>query len=45
LHFGPAQFVLRVEPIPLEVWPRIVLVAATIIVAMEIHKLLRRPAG
>jgi calcium-translocating P-type ATPase len=44
LYFPPTQFVLRVEPIPLEAWTRIVLVAATIIVAMEIHKLLRRPA-
>jgi len=43
LYFPPAQFVLRVEPIPLEAWLRIVLVASTIIVAMELHKLLRRP--
>jgi cation-transporting P-type ATPase F len=42
LYFPPAQFVLRVEPIPLEAWLRIVLVASTIIAAMEIHKLLRR---
>jgi calcium-translocating P-type ATPase len=42
LYFGPAQFVLRVEPLELEAWPRIILVASTIIVAIEIHKLIRR---
>ncbi|MBN1205387.1 MAG: HAD-IC family P-type ATPase [Myxococcaceae bacterium] len=44
LYFGPTQYVLRV--VPLEDWGmllRIVAVAATIIVAMELHKLMRRP--
>ncbi|MCS6803109.1 MAG: HAD-IC family P-type ATPase [Chloroflexota bacterium] len=43
LYFPPTQFVLRVEPISLDAWLRIIPVAATIIVAMEIHKLIRRP--
>ena len=42
LHFGPAQLVLRIEPLPLEDWARIVAVAATIIVAIELHKIVRR---
>ncbi len=42
LYFPITQFVLRVEPIPLEIWPRVVLVALTILVAVEIHKLVRR---
>jgi len=42
LYLSPTQFVLRVEPIPLEFWSRIVLVAASLIVAVELHKLARR---
>jgi cation-transporting P-type ATPase F len=36
------QFILRVEPIEPGVWFRIILVAASILAAMELHKLLRR---
>jgi magnesium-transporting ATPase (P-type) len=43
LYLPPTQYVLRVEPIGLEEWGRIVAIAASIIVAMELHKLLRRP--
>jgi calcium-translocating P-type ATPase len=43
LYLRPTQFVLRVEPISVEAWLRILLVAATIIVVVEVHKLLRRP--
>ena len=43
LYFPPAQFVLRLEPLPLESWPRMALVAASIVAAMEAHKLLRTP--
>jgi len=42
LYVAPTQLVLRVEPIGLEAWGRIVVVASTIIAAIEIHKLLRR---
>jgi magnesium-transporting ATPase (P-type) len=42
LYFAPMQLVLRVEPIEMEAWGRIVAVAATIVVAIELHKLLRR---
>jgi Ca2+-transporting ATPase len=42
LYFPPIQFVLRVEPIGLDLWLWMVLVAATVLVAVESHKLLRR---
>jgi calcium-translocating P-type ATPase len=43
LYLPATQFVLRVEPITeLGAWVRMVLVASTIIFAMEMHKLLRR---
>src|SRR5690606_5719041 len=43
LFFGPAQFVLRFEPITdWQTWARMVLVATSILFAMELHKLLRR---
>jgi Ca2+-transporting ATPase len=49
LYFPPTQFVLRVEPIGVGAWVRIVLVASTILGAVELHKALRRqqtaPAG
>lgn len=45
LNVGPTQFVLRVEPIlDAGTWLRIVAVAATILAAIEVHKLLRRGA-
>ncbi len=44
LYLPLTQFVLRVEPIGLETWMRIVLVASTIIVAMELHKRWRGPS-
>jgi calcium-translocating P-type ATPase len=44
LYLGPTQFVLRVVPLTdWEMWARIVAVAGSIIVAVELHKLLRRP--
>jgi Ca2+-transporting ATPase len=42
LYFGPTQYILRVEPLDLEAWVRMALVASTILVAMELHKLVRR---
>jgi len=38
LHFGPTQFVLRVEPIALVDWAWMFLVAATIVLVVEAHK-------
>lgn len=42
LYLPPTQFILRVEPITLEAWVRIFLVASTLLVAMETHKAVRR---
>ena len=42
LYLPPTQFILRVEPVDLETWIKIVPVAATILVAIELHKYLRR---
>jgi magnesium-transporting ATPase (P-type) len=43
LYFGPMQVVLRVEPIDRDAWLRMIAIAATIVAAVEVHKLLRRP--
>ena len=40
LYLPPTQYLLRVEPIELAAWLRIVAVATTILIAMELHKLL-----
>jgi Ca2+-transporting ATPase len=42
LDLLPTQYVLRVEPIGLLSWVRIALVASSILVAVELHKWLRR---
>jgi Ca2+-transporting ATPase len=42
LYFGPTQFVLRVVPIDGDAWLRMLGVAATLVVAMELHKAVRR---
>jgi magnesium-transporting ATPase (P-type) len=42
LYLPPTQYVLRVDPIGLPAWLRIVLVATTIVAAVELHKRLRR---
>jgi Ca2+-transporting ATPase len=43
LYFGPTQFVLRVEPLlEWETWFRMTAVAASILVAIEFHKLVRK---
>lgn len=43
LHWGPTQFVLRVEPVeePLT-WLRMVAIACLVLLVSELHKLLRR---
>lgn len=42
LYLPLTQYVLRVEPLPLEAWLRMLPVAATVIIAVELHKLLVR---
>jgi calcium-translocating P-type ATPase len=42
LHFPPTQYVLGVEPISLGAWVRAIAIAATVLVAVEAHKAIRR---
>ncbi len=42
LYLPPTQYILRLEPVELDSWLRIIAVASTILVALELHKLLRR---
>ena len=42
LYLPPTQFVLRVEPLDLATWVRIVAMSITIVIAMEIDKAVRR---
>ena len=42
LYSPPTQFVLGVEPISLDAWLRILLVAATLLSAVELHKAILR---
>ena len=42
LYLPPTQYLLRVEPIEIEAWLRIVAVATSILFAMEAHKFVRR---
>ncbi len=45
IHFGPTQFLLGVEPIALETWLKILLVAPSVVVLVELHKWVRRSDG
>jgi Ca2+-transporting ATPase len=42
LYWPWTQFILRVEPIELGAWVRVLLVASSILAAMELHKFIRR---
>jgi Ca2+-transporting ATPase len=43
LYLRPTQFLLRVEPLlDWQIWAQMIAVAASILVAMELHKLLRK---
>lgn len=41
MYFEPTQRLLRLQPLELETWVRIVVVALSIVVAVELHKLVR----
>jgi magnesium-transporting ATPase (P-type) len=43
LHWGPTQFVLRVEPLDLQAWAMALVAALLVLISVEIHKLVRRP--
>jgi Ca2+-transporting ATPase len=42
LYLPPTQYVLRVEPIGLDAWARVVLMASSIVVAVELDKAIHR---
>jgi Ca2+-transporting ATPase len=42
LYLPPSQFLLRVEPLDLDTWVRMVVVASAIVVVVEVEKLVRR---
>jgi cation-transporting ATPase F len=44
LYFGPTQALLRIEPLTVETWLRLVPIALSILVVVEIHKLFRHPS-
>jgi Ca2+-transporting ATPase len=41
MHWGPTQRLIGLEPLTPETWARIVVVALSIVVAIELHKLVR----
>lgn len=45
LYVAPTQFVLRLEPIGPEAWIRIVVMSIPVVIAVELHKLLRGRRG
>jgi len=42
LYLPPTQYVLRVEPLELSAWVRVLAAASTVLIAVELDKLLRR---
>lgn len=42
MYFPPSQRLIRLEPLDLATWMRIIAVASTVVVAVELHKWLRR---
>lgn len=46
IYLPPTQFILRLEPVDAMAWVKMIAVASTVILAVEVHKLLaRRPAS
>jgi len=42
MYFPPTQFVLQLEPLTLETWSRLTMIAISVVVVVEIDKLIRR---
>jgi len=42
MYFPPTQFILRLEPLTLETWSRLTMIAISVVIAVEIDKLIRR---
>jgi Ca2+-transporting ATPase len=43
MYFAPTQRLIRLQPLELETWIRIGGIALSVVLAVELHKLLRRP--
>lgn len=41
MHFGPTQHLIKLQPLALETWMRITLLSLSIVLVMELHKLIR----
>ena len=44
MYFGPTQTLLRMEPLIMDTWLRLIPIAFSILVVVEVHKLFRHPA-
>jgi len=43
MYFGPTQMLLRIQPLTLDTWLRLVPIGLSVLAVVEIHKLFRRP--
>jgi Ca2+-transporting ATPase len=43
MYFPPTQLLIRLEPLSFHTWVRLCLVALSVVLVVELHKLLRRP--
>ena len=43
MYFSPTRSLLGLEPLSLGSWVRLVVVASSVLVAVEVHKIARRP--
>ncbi len=44
MYFEPTQTLLRIEPLTMDTWLRLIPIALSILVVVELHKLFRRPS-
>jgi Ca2+-transporting ATPase len=43
MHFAPAQLLVRLEPLAFDTWVRLCAVALSIVLVVELHKIIRSP--
>jgi magnesium-transporting ATPase (P-type) len=44
MYFPPTQLLLNLEPLSIDTWVRLTLVSLSVVVLVELHKLMRRPS-
>jgi Ca2+-transporting ATPase len=44
MYFEPTQTLLRIEPLTMDTWLRLIPIALSILVVVELHKLFRHPS-